>query len=199
MDLDYQVAAARPLPAKNLVSVEYPGYVKPESVPIAIRNLGGSSRLESAFKRTATKEEALLELRLRAENPFSHPVAGEVVGTSNILLKVVTRKRKRLRTIHDNGDFTVEAIGTISKTARFRGLTLGMWIDRLLFMFLLGMADFQYQPSTDDPMSKLRSAIGNMDGTLDASFPTSKPTIYSGIATGVPNAPRERGLYDSRY
>ncbi|KAI0734983.1 RNA polymerase III transcription factor IIIC subunit-domain-containing protein [Fomitopsis betulina] len=145
-------APGRPLPSAHFYSVECPGYVKLSSVPIAVERLGGQQRVENAFKRTSTsKTESLLELSLRPGNPFAHPIAGDVVSTSNILLKVVKRKRKRTEGQGQAGggvvgDYTVEALGMIPKTARFRS-----------------MVDYQYQPDMNDPIAKLRSAMDNMD------------------------------------
>ena len=115
-------APEHPLPSTPLFSVEYPGYVRPVSIPLAVDNLGGQSSLYNAFKRTASKTDALLELRLRPDNPFAHPVPGDVVGTSNLLLKVVKRKRRRVQGQEDVpvGEYTAEAVGVISKTVRFR-------------------------------------------------------------------------------
>jgi len=111
------------LPSTPFFSIEYPGYVRPASIPLAINNLGGQSSLDNAFKRTATKTDALLELRLRPGNPFAHPVPGDVVSTSNILLKVVKRKRRRVEGQPEGdvvGEYTAEAVGVVSKTVRFR-------------------------------------------------------------------------------
>ncbi|KAJ7068080.1 RNA polymerase III transcription factor IIIC subunit-domain-containing protein [Mycena amicta] len=132
-------------------SVEYPGYlVSPESVPIAIKNLGGQIALDAAFKRTAAKTEAqtTLELNLRPGNPFSHPIPGDVVPTTNLVLKVVKRKRKNRMQVDGEllGEYTAQVLGSTSKTVRFRG-----------------MADFQYQPDMTDPVSKLRVAMDNLD------------------------------------
>jgi general transcription factor 3C polypeptide 5 (transcription factor C subunit 1) len=112
------------LPQIPFYSVEYPGYVRPSSVPIAVKNLGGQTSIDNAFKRAASKTESLIELTLRPGQPFAHPIPGDVVGTNNILLKVVKRRRKR-RIDQDWGDgaigeYTAEAIGIIPKTARFR-------------------------------------------------------------------------------
>lgn len=114
------------IPSAHFYSVEYPGYVQPSSVPLAVRALGGHASLESAFRRNAPRTETLLELSLRPENPFAHPAPGDVVPTNNILLKVVKRKRRRLNAEADGGDemvgeYTAEAVGVIPKTARFRG------------------------------------------------------------------------------
>lgn len=117
-------APERALPQTAFYSVEYPGYVQATSVPIAMKNLGGQASLDNAFKRTASKTEALLELALRPGQPFAHAVPGDVVGTNNILLKVVKRKRKRRvgEEVNDGaiGEYTAEAVGVIPKTARFR-------------------------------------------------------------------------------
>ena len=106
----------------SFYSVEYPGYVQPSSVPLAINNLGGQSKVDHAFKRTASKsQQSLLELSLRPGNPFAHPIPGDVVGTNNLLLKVTKRKRKQV--FGDpctTGEYTAEIVGVVSKTARFR-------------------------------------------------------------------------------
>lgn len=117
-------APERTLPSTPFYSVEYPGYVLPTSVPQAVRNLGGQSSLDTAFKRAASKTDALVELTLRPGNPFAHPIPGDVVPTSNILLKVVKRKRRKIDGQTDDGsigEYTTEAIGVIPKTLRFRG------------------------------------------------------------------------------
>jgi general transcription factor 3C polypeptide 5 (transcription factor C subunit 1) len=120
----YSEAPERQLPQIPFYSVEYPGYVRSSTVPIAVKNLGGQTSIDNAFKRAASKTESLIELALRPDQPFAHPIPGDVVGTNNILLKVVKRRRKRGvdRDWCDGaiGEYTAEAIGTIPKTARFR-------------------------------------------------------------------------------
>jgi len=118
-------APQRTLPQVSFYSVEYPGYVAASSVPLAIRNIGGQTKVDHAFKRTTQKSDALLELSLRPDNPFSHPIPGDVIGANNLLLKVVKRKKKRssLAQSEDTelrGEYTAEVAGIISKTARFR-------------------------------------------------------------------------------
>lgn len=143
-------AAEHQFPQTPFYSIEYPGYVRPTSVPLAVSNLGGQSALENAFKRAASKTETLIELKLRPNQPFAHPVPGDVVATNNILLKVVKRRRKKRPEGETDdgavGEYTAEAVGTIPKTARFRS-----------------MVDYQYQPDMNDPVSKLRVAMDNMD------------------------------------
>ncbi|KAI0662974.1 RNA polymerase III transcription factor IIIC subunit-domain-containing protein [Cubamyces menziesii] len=149
-------APERPLPSTHFYSVEYPGYVRPSSAPLAIERLGGPHAIDSAFRRASGRDkvESLLELRLRPGNPYAHPIPGEIVPTSNIVLKVVKRRRRRKDGQEFEGgqqdgavgEYTVEAVGTVPKTARFRS-----------------MADFQYQPDMSDPVAHLRTAMDTMD------------------------------------
>ena len=122
-------APSRELPTTHFYSIEYPGYVRPESVSKAIDTLGGQSSIERAFRRNAPKEDSLLELNLRPDNPFSHPLPGDLVPTNNILLRVVKRRLKRPPPNDDDhdddsrtvvGQYTAVAVGVIPKTARFR-------------------------------------------------------------------------------
>lgn len=122
------VSPELPLPSTHFYSVEYPGYVKPTSVPLAIRHLGGQGSLDNAFRRAASKSGSLLELNLRPDNPFSHPIPGDLVATNSIVLKVVKRRRKKpeagASTSGDAagtvGEYTTEAVGVVHKTVRFR-------------------------------------------------------------------------------
>ncbi|KAH9981862.1 RNA polymerase III transcription factor IIIC subunit-domain-containing protein [Russula compacta] len=154
-------APAHELRTTHFYSIEYPGYVRPESVSKAIHSLGGQSSIDRAFRRSAPKEDSLFELNLRPDNPFSHPLPGDIVTTNNILLRVVKRKLKRPLSDDDGsqtiiGEYTAIAVGVIPKTARFRS-----------------MADFQYQPAQDDPLSKLRRAMTALDveGIREYRFP----------------------------
>ena len=115
------------IPPVRVYSVEYPGYVQPTSVPEAVRTLGGQQALERAFRKSS-KPDAFLELRYRPDNPFAHPIAGEVVQTNSILLKVVKRKKRRTEggSVHGQdadpvGEYTIEPVGLVPGTARFRG------------------------------------------------------------------------------
>ena len=116
-------APLKPLPPTHFYSVEFPGFVKPSSVPLAVERLGGQSSVEAAFKRTGSKTGSLIEMNLRPGNPFSHPIPGDIVSTNNILLRVVRRKRK-VSTAggpQSTGEYTVQTMGSIPKTVRFRG------------------------------------------------------------------------------
>jgi general transcription factor 3C polypeptide 5 (transcription factor C subunit 1) len=158
-----------PLSSTTFYSVEYPGYVQPASVPIAVRNLGGQECLDTVFKRNTTKPETLVELRLRPHDPFAHPIPGDVVATNNILLKVVKRKRRIQNEGSSSvsgyiGEYTTEAVGVIPKTIRFRSEHIFRHRYQILLTFDAAMADYQYQPDSNDPVVKLRRAMDDMDG-----------------------------------
>ncbi|EJD01218.1 uncharacterized protein FOMMEDRAFT_158350 [Fomitiporia mediterranea MF3/22] len=142
-------APEHPLPSNHYYAVEFPGNVQQASAGRAIEHLGGQSAINRAFKRNAPKTDSLLELNWRPEDPFSHPIPGDVVHANNILLKVTKRKRKRRDGVdlpEPEGEFVAEAVGIVPKTVRFRS-----------------MADFQYNPDTSDPVVQFRSAMDRMD------------------------------------
>lgn len=131
---DVPSAPLHPLPSTQYYSVEYPGYVQPNSVPLAVERLGGQSDIDAAFKRTGGKSNSLIELNLRPGDPFAHPIAGEVIATNNILMKVVKRKRqKEDGQMEPIGEYTVEAMGVIPKTTRFRSECRGSLYDADLY------------------------------------------------------------------
>ena len=148
-------------------SVEYPGYVKEASVPLVIQKLGGQPKLDHVFRRSAQRKDALLELFFRPDNPFVHPIPGDVVPVNNLLLKVVKRKWRSADTGDDDGgvgEFTAEIVGSIPKTARFRSAVVLASCCASMAKFDAGMADFQYLPDMNDPVAKLRMAMKNWDG-----------------------------------
>ena len=127
--MSYEPAPEHPLPSTPFYSVEYPGYVQASSIPKAVRTLGGNSKLNASFRKNAP-----VELRFHPDNPFSHPVSGDVVRTSNIVLKITKRKKKKpdTETMMDIDDslvtpevapeYTAEVVGTVSRTIRFRSV-----------------------------------------------------------------------------
>jgi general transcription factor 3C polypeptide 5 (transcription factor C subunit 1) len=142
-DLDYEMeetspsAVSRPLPQIPFYSIEYPGYVSSNSIPRAIHSVGGQAVIDNAFKRNASRTESLLELNLRPGNPFSHPVPGDVCPTSNVLMKVVKRKRRIVDAQSElEGEYTAEVVGVIPKTARFRSKD---------FLFVVALGDSALQ------------------------------------------------------
>lgn len=165
------------LPSRHFYSVEYPGYVSPMSVPMAIQSLGGQTCIDHTFRRSKRNEDRdnLVDLKFRPENPFSHPVPGDITSTSNLLLKVVKRKRKRLNVLQDtsgevdcDGEYTAEVVGDIPITVRFRSefnaLIIQHCPSKHLFSLRQGLVDFQYQPDTSDPIYKLRMSMEELDG-----------------------------------
>lgn len=169
-----------PLPPQHFYSVEYPGYVAPTSVQSAIRHLGGQASVDNAFKRIRRNEtrDNLVDLKFRPEDPFSHPVPGDVTSTNNLLLKVVKRKRRRLNAPQDSvsdkveKEFTAEVVGDIPKTLRFRSKCAATRRDYALTLssHRLGMVDFQYQPDMLDPIAQLRMSMETLDGVFPVTF-----------------------------
>ncbi|KAH7105723.1 RNA polymerase III transcription factor IIIC subunit-domain-containing protein [Auriculariales sp. MPI-PUGE-AT-0066] len=80
---DAEVAPSLPLPQTHFYSVEYPGYVSSAGLPRAIQTLD-QRQLDSAFRKGGDA----LELRLRPEDPFAHPVRGDVCKTSTLLMPI---------------------------------------------------------------------------------------------------------------
>lgn len=74
-------------PERTVLAVEHPGHVL--SIDNGIRTLGGSEALRRVADDPAGQT---LELRFRPEDRFEHPVVSRTSKTSNILIKVKTRK-----------------------------------------------------------------------------------------------------------
>jgi general transcription factor 3C polypeptide 5 (transcription factor C subunit 1) len=77
---------------------------------------------------------------------------GDVIDTSNLLLKVTRRRRKRPSGpngtwLERDETLTTAVVGIVTKTCRFRS-----------------MADFQYIVDRDDSMFKIRKSLGEYDG-----------------------------------
>lgn len=118
---EHEPAPKHPLPTTAYYVVEYPGRVKPTSVPDAVKTLGGMAALESAFRRGASKQETLIELHLRPDNPFAHPVPANIVSSTTMMMKVVKRKKKNASPEDPvQGEYTAQMVGVVPKTVRFR-------------------------------------------------------------------------------
>ena len=192
------------IPPVRVYSVEYPGYVQPTSVPEAIRTLGGQQALERAFRKSS-KPDTFLELRYRPDNPCAHPIAGEVVQTNSILLKVIKRKRKRVEgTSADGpdagrvGEYTIEPVGLIPGTARFRGVfNVQVWFYNRSYILTpcSGLADYQYNPDPEDPVSKLRMAMEDLDGQYRRSgLRVSRPHLLQSMRSANSSSRRKRRI-----
>ncbi|RHZ56369.1 hypothetical protein Glove_402g64 [Diversispora epigaea] len=152
----YDKAPNKTIPSQQLFSVEYPGYVK--NMDKVLQTLGGRKGLKKAVN------EDLMELRFRPGDPFCHPINGDVIPTSNLLLKVSWKRKKIKKRVsqrlveeeeveEDNQsdeknikDLDFQVIGIISKTCRFRG-----------------MADYQFVPNPNDTIPKYRKSLENFD------------------------------------
>lgn len=74
-------------PSRTVLSVEHPGSVK--SVERALITLGG----QAAMRKMADDPlENSLELRLRPDDRFEHPVISSTQNTINLLIKVQRNK-----------------------------------------------------------------------------------------------------------
>ena len=96
-----------------------------------------------------TKGQSGVELRLRLEDPFQHPIRSRTVPANNVLLKISIPKRKHkieraqivspvigspgaaetetlYRKLQIN--YAIEALGTIISTLRFRGSKLSSFL-----------------------------------------------------------------------
>ncbi|KIJ56642.1 hypothetical protein M422DRAFT_57318 [Sphaerobolus stellatus SS14] len=159
MSLPTKPAQAHPLPSQQFYSIEYPGYVSSSSIPTAIHTLGGQTCIDNVFRRIKRNSgrDNVVDLKFRPDNPFCHPVPGEVTGTNNLLLRVVKRKRRVVdgsqNPLDVTGEYTAQLVGIIPKTLRFRS-----------------MVDFQYQPKMEDPIPQLRSAMDRLDAQAIKDF-----------------------------
>lgn len=132
MSTEYESLETSPLPTNEVFLVQYPGYVK--NIDKVFRTLGG----QHALNKAVNDEPGVLELHFRPGDPFSHPINGDVIATTNLLLKVTRRRRKKNaadmevdQPEHDpdvderNAEgFEAEIVGLITKTCRFRGVLL---------------------------------------------------------------------------
>ena len=87
----YEVAPSYDIHQKSFYSIEYPGYVRPVSVPRAITRLGGEKRVSEAFRKNLNVD---LKLHDPGTRLFAHPPSGKTVEVQNLVLKVTRRKRK---------------------------------------------------------------------------------------------------------
>ena len=87
----YEVAPSYEIPQKSFYSIEYPGYVRPASVPRAITRLGGEKRVSEAFRKNLNVD---LKLHDPGTRLFAHPPSGKTVEVQNLVCKVTRRKRK---------------------------------------------------------------------------------------------------------
>uniref|UniRef100_A0A8C4ESC6 General transcription factor IIIC, polypeptide 5 n=1 Tax=Dicentrarchus labrax TaxID=13489 RepID=A0A8C4ESC6_DICLA len=97
----------------RLVCVEYPAVVS--SVDKMLETLGG----EQAFTKTFAHPNRRLELRYRPQDPFCHSVCGNRFPSSNLLLRVRRRVRKK---DPKDAEIHMDILGVIGTTYKFQGM-----------------------------------------------------------------------------
>ncbi|KAI3795354.1 hypothetical protein L1987_38006 [Smallanthus sonchifolius] len=70
------------LPSNKVFAINYPGY--PSSIERALVTLGGTQGIAKARESPSNN----LELHFRPEDPYSHPITGEVMPCNHFLLKL---------------------------------------------------------------------------------------------------------------
>ncbi|TPX67606.1 hypothetical protein CcCBS67573_g07465 [Chytriomyces confervae] len=170
MDTDPQFAPSAPLRNWHFHVVEMPGRIIGSDPQNAIAAMNGMDAVAKAFSQDLVP----LELSLRPNDPFAHPLLGEIIPTANLLLKV-TRKRRKTGS-GPNGEYLesdykieTEIAGIIVKTGRFRAL-----------------ADYQYGMDPNDPMVQLKKSLNSfkIEGISKFDFSLDK-----GIQKDLRNVP----------
>lgn len=107
------------IPSKEGFAVHYPGY--PSSISRAIQTLGGTESILKARSSQSNK----LELYFRPEDPYSHPVSGELRSCHSMLLKI-SRKKKNSSPVNDakeeSEEFHADIVARIPEAYYFEGM-----------------------------------------------------------------------------
>ena len=140
---------AATIPDEQVVVVEFPGIVRDTGKATSM--IGGVE----AIAQVSQGETQNLELRWRPDDPFCHPVVGNVVSTSNLVLRV--------RRTEGKAEPQLDLIGAATTTCRFRGMHQPR-LARVLLTMAAAMADFQFVPDSSLYEVQLRNKIARMDG-----------------------------------
>ncbi|KAL6097382.1 gtf3c5 [Pungitius sinensis] len=97
----------------RLVCVEYPGVVK------NVDNMLETLRGEKGVSKTFAHPNRRLELRFRPQDPFCHSLYGNRFPSSNLVLRVRRRVRKRNP---KDAEVHMEILGIIGTTYKFQGM-----------------------------------------------------------------------------
>ncbi|KAM9338102.1 general transcription factor 3C polypeptide 5 [Symphorus nematophorus] len=97
----------------KLVCVEYPAVVT--SVDKMLETLGG----EQTVSKTFAHPNRRLELRYRPQDPFCHSLCGNRFPSSNLLLRVRRRVRKKAP---KDAEINMDILGIIGTTYKFQGM-----------------------------------------------------------------------------
>ncbi|XP_044000130.1 general transcription factor 3C polypeptide 5 [Gambusia affinis] len=98
---------------KKLVCVEYPAMVT--SVERMLETLGG----EQTVTKTFSDPNRRLEMRFRPRDPFCHSMCGNRLSSSNLLLRVRRRVRKKEP---KDAQIQMDIMGIIGTTYKFQGM-----------------------------------------------------------------------------
>ncbi|TNY18978.1 RNA polymerase III transcription factor IIIC subunit-domain-containing protein [Rhodotorula diobovata] len=152
-------APSYPLPPEGtgprFAALEYPGPVT--SVDKALALMGGLARISETLEAdpAAATQPKPVELDLDPGNRWMHPVPGSIARGTNIVCRVIKRRRKVPRRdehgqVIEEGVYTIQPVGLQHQTVRFRA-----------------MADFTFTPEPEadaDPTMQLADALTNMNG-----------------------------------
>ncbi|XP_029941208.1 general transcription factor 3C polypeptide 5 [Salarias fasciatus] len=97
----------------KLVCVDYPGVFS--SVDKMLETLGG----EQTVTKTFAHPNRRLEMRFRPQDPFCHAACGNRLPSSNLLLRVRRRVRKK---DPNDAQIQMEVLGVIATTYKFQGM-----------------------------------------------------------------------------
>lgn len=157
---------------RHLLCIEYPGHVI-DGIENAVSTMGGMHQIAAA----AHGKTKFLKVHYRDE-PFAHPIAGDVESTTGRILLKVTRKVRRKPSSSSSsssngnsnptsGPYRVDIMGRIQRNVTFKGL-----------------ADFQMypalqssSPSSSSSSSPSLSSIDN--GSSSSSRFELAPLIFS--------------------
>ncbi|KAM6975219.1 general transcription factor 3C polypeptide 5 [Tautogolabrus adspersus] len=98
----------------KLVCVEYPGVVT--NVDKMLETLGG----EKTVSKTFNHDNRRLELRYRPKDPFCHSLCGNRFPSTNLLLRVRRRVRKK---DPKDAEIQMDVLGVIGTTYKFQGMS----------------------------------------------------------------------------
>ncbi|KAH9448069.1 hypothetical protein Pst134EB_022056 [Puccinia striiformis f. sp. tritici] len=123
-----------------------------------VERLGGLNRLSTQLvEKDPNRPIELTLVKPSTKNTFISPVSGEWVQTSNILIKLIKRTRKRKQsTVNDELRlYKIEPVGVIPMTVRFCAL-----------------ADYQYTPDLNHPINTLAQDMRSLNckGVLKFRF-----------------------------
>ncbi|KXS16479.1 hypothetical protein M427DRAFT_31198 [Gonapodya prolifera JEL478] len=119
-----------------------------------------------------------IELRFRPDDPYCHPINGDFVGVSSLLVRVKRRRRRRpqnaMETDSPEYGWQTEGkiLGFVPRAVRFRE-----------------MADFQYSPDPTWNIPSLRRAMENLDFDEIERLAFASDSHFMNLASTYPPDP----------